>query len=115
MIDNFAKSDATVANAFFQGFYTTLLQDLFFVLTDTDHKSGELFMAHINPHISQDPIGFKMQTQLLLRLFQLVEVGTLQAPIFDPASVPDPSLTNPAFLREFSSSLLKNAFPHLPP
>ena len=40
MVDNFAKADAAVANAFFQQFYTALLQDLFFVLTDTDHKSG---------------------------------------------------------------------------
>jgi exportin-1 len=42
MVDNFAKADAAVANAFFQQFYTALLQDLFFVLTDTDHKSGML-------------------------------------------------------------------------
>lgn len=40
MVDNFAKSDPTVANAFFQQFFTALLQDLYFVLTDTDHKSG---------------------------------------------------------------------------
>jgi len=40
MVDNFAKADPAVANAFFQQFYTALLQDLFFVLTDTDHKSG---------------------------------------------------------------------------
>ncbi|KIM28962.1 hypothetical protein M408DRAFT_329009 [Serendipita vermifera MAFF 305830] len=98
LVDNFAKADASVANAFFQQFYTALLQDLFFVLTDTDHKSG-----------------FKMQSQLLMRLYQLVETSTLQAPIFDPASVPDPNMSNQAFLREFSASLLKNAFPHLPP
>jgi exportin-1 len=98
MVDNFAKADAAVANAFFQAYYTALLQDLFFVLTDTDHKSG-----------------FKMQTQLLMRLYQLVESSGLQAPIFDPSTVPDSSMTNQAFLREFSASLLKNAFPHLPP
>lgn len=50
-----------------------------------------------------------------MRLYQLVESNTLQAPIFDPASVPDPDMTNQTFLREFSASLLKNAFPHLPP
>jgi exportin-1 len=59
--------------------------------------------------------GFKMQSQLLMRLYQLVESNTLQAPIFDPASVPDAAMTNQVFLREFSASLLKNAFPHLPP
>lgn len=56
-----------------------------------------------------------MQSQLLMRLYQLVETSTLQAPIFDPATVPDPTMSNPVFLREFSASLLKNAFPHLPP
>ncbi|KAG8831327.1 Karyopherin transporter [Serendipita sp. 399] len=98
MVDNFAKSDPNVANAFFQQYFTALLQDLFFVLTDSDHKSG-----------------LKMQSQLLMRLFQLIESSTLQSPIFDPSTVPDPSMSNQAFLREFSSSLLKNAFPHLPP
>ncbi|CCA66905.1 probable CRM1-nuclear export factor, exportin [Serendipita indica DSM 11827] len=98
MVDNFATQDAVVANAFFQAYYTALLQDLYFVLTDTDHKSG-----------------FKMQTQLLMRLYHLVESGTLAAPIFDPSTVPDASMTNSTFVREFSSSLLKNAFPHLPP
>jgi exportin-1 len=56
-----------------------------------------------------------MQAQLLMRLYQLVETGAIQAPIFDPASVPDANMPNMAYLREFSSSLLKNAFPHLPP
>jgi len=47
MVDNFAKSDPAVANAFFQQFYTALLQDLFFVLTDTDHKSGMLIISFL--------------------------------------------------------------------
>ncbi|EEB91897.1 hypothetical protein MPER_09672, partial [Moniliophthora perniciosa FA553] len=72
--------------------------DVFFVLTDTDHKSG-----------------FKLQSILLARMFQLVELNVIQAPLFDPASVPDPNISNAVFLREYSANLLKNAFPHVQP
>jgi exportin-1 len=39
-VDNFAAADPGIANAFFQQFFLSILQDIFFVLTDTDHKSG---------------------------------------------------------------------------
>jgi len=98
VINNFASADPSIANIFFQGYYLSILQDTFFVLTDTDHKSG-----------------FKLQTAMLARLFNLVEMNAIQAPLFDPAAVPDPSMTNQRFLREYCATLLKNAFPHLSP
>ncbi|KIO27462.1 hypothetical protein M407DRAFT_190749 [Tulasnella calospora MUT 4182] len=96
VVNNFASADPAIANIFFQGYYLSILQDTFFVLTDTDHK-----------------FGFKLQTQLLARLFTLVELNQIQAPLFDPATVADPEMTNPRFLRGYCGSLLKNAFPHL--
>lgn len=72
------------------------MQDIFYVLTDTDHKSG-----------------FKLQSLLLARMFQLVETNQITVPLFDPASVPDPAMTNAVFLREYLSGLLKSAFPHV--
>ncbi|KAG8925963.1 Karyopherin transporter [Tulasnella sp. 419] len=96
VINNFASADPAIANAFFQGYFLSILQDTLFVLTDTDHKSG-----------------FKLQTVMLARLFNLVELNQIQAPLFDPATVSNPSLTNQQFLREYSANLLKNAFPHL--
>ncbi|KAG8925986.1 Karyopherin transporter [Tulasnella sp. 408] len=98
VVNNFAGADPAIANIFFQGYYLSILQDTFFVLTDTDHK-----------------FGFKLQTQLLARLFTLVELNQIQAPLFDPATVNEPDMTNPRFLRGYCGSLLKNAFPHLSP
>ena len=99
VVNNFANAgDSTVTNAFFQQYFLSIMQDIFFVLTDTDHKSG-----------------FKLQSLLLARLFQLVENGTIQSPLFNPSQVPDPNISNSVFLREYTANLLKNAFPHVQP
>lgn len=60
-------------------------------------------------------VGFKLQTAMLARLFNLIEVNQIQAPLWDPAAVTDPAMTNQRFLREYCAALLKNAFPHLTP
>lgn len=96
VINNFASAESGIANAFFQQYFLSILQDIFFVLTDADHKSG-----------------FKMQSLVLARMFQLVESGQIQAPLYDPSSVSDPSMSNSAFLQDFCVKLLKTAFPHV--
>jgi exportin-1 len=96
VVNNFAGADPTVANAFFSQYFLSIVQDTFFVLTDSDHKSG-----------------FKLQSLLLQRLFQLVEQNQIQTPLFGPAQVPDPNVTNALFLREYTKNLLKSAFPHV--
>lgn len=98
VINNFALADQQVSNAFFQQFFLSITQDIFYVLTDADHKSG-----------------FKSQSMVLARLFQLVETNSIHAPLFDPSAVPDPNISNSAFLREYCTNLLKNAFPHMQP
>jgi len=40
LIDNMAETDPQTSGLFFQQFFITILQDVFFVLTDTDHKAG---------------------------------------------------------------------------
>ncbi|KXN82603.1 Exportin-1 [Leucoagaricus sp. SymC.cos] len=97
VVNNFANAaDPAITSAFFQQYYLNMVQDIFFVLTDADHKSG-----------------FKLQSALLARLYQLVELNVIQSPLFDPASVPDANMTNSVFLREYITNLLKNAFPHV--
>jgi len=96
VINNFAGTDPNVSDAFFREYFLSILQDIFFVLTDADHKSG-----------------FKLQSLLLARLFQLVETGQIHTPLFDPAAVPDPNISNSVFLKEYCANLLKNAFPHV--
>lgn len=96
VVNNFAGADPSVANVFFQQYFLSIMQDIFYVLTDTDHKSG-----------------FKLQSLLLARMFQLVETNQISVPLFDPSTVPDPSINNATFLREYTANLLKSAFPHV--
>ncbi|RIB27651.1 CRM1 C terminal-domain-containing protein [Gigaspora rosea] len=96
LINNISLQDQATANMFYSQYFLNLLQDVFFVLTDTDHKSG-----------------FKMQCTVLQRIFTLVESGAVQAPLFNPTEVTDPTMTNQRFLREYVMNLLQNAFPHL--
>ena len=96
VINNFASTDPVAGNAFFQQYFLSIVQDIFFVLTDTDHKSG-----------------FKLQSLLLARMFQLVETNQIQTPLFDPSVTADTNLNNAMFLREYTANLLKTAFPHV--
>ena len=98
VISNFANADREVSNAFFQQYFLSVLQDILFVLTYADHKSG-----------------FKLQSILLARLFALVETGVIQAPLYDAATVSDANMTNSAFLKDSCNNMLKTAFPHVHP
>jgi len=96
VINNFATAtDPAVTNAFFQQYFLSILQDIFFVLTDADHKSG-----------------FKLQSALLARLYQLVDTNVIAQPLYDPAAFPE-TLNNTQFLRDYTANLLKSAFPHV--
>ncbi|GAA5905628.1 exportin CRM1 [Sporobolomyces salmoneus] len=93
LIDNVVAAGPNTSNGFFQAYYLPLLSDMFFVLTDADHKSG-----------------FKSTALVLARLFRLVESGDIQVPL-DPSVTSAPG--NSAFVAEHSANLLKQAFPHL--
>lgn len=41
VLRNFQKTDANIANSFYQQYLLPMLGDVFYVLTDADHKSGE--------------------------------------------------------------------------
>ncbi|KAE8232674.1 hypothetical protein CF326_g2295 [Tilletia indica] len=98
MINSIAQTELEVQNGFYQQYLLSIIQDIFFVLTDTDHKSG-----------------FKMQSLVLARIYDLIESGQVQAPLWDPATVQDPAMTNRIFIRQYTANLLKNAFPHVKP
>ncbi|CAD6447336.1 3cf91643-370b-4ea9-92d5-44012d85a9ba [Sclerotinia trifoliorum] len=100
LITNIAETDPATSSAFFQQFFVPILQDVFFVLTDTDHKAG-----------------FKSQATLLARMFYFVYPadGTapkIQMPIFVQDQAP-PGASNKDFLTNFVATLLQNAFPNL--
>ncbi|KAH9815389.1 CRM1 C terminal-domain-containing protein [Melampsora americana] len=91
------QTDPQTAAAFFQQYYIGILRDIFFVLTDADHKSG-----------------FKGQSQVLSRMWALVETNAIAGPLFIPAEH-DPSMDNSRFLKEYTLNLLSAAFPHVQP
>lgn len=99
LIGNMAEqTDQQTCDAFFRSFYTTILQDVFFVLTDSDHKAG-----------------FKYQSMLLARMFWLVGADKIRGPIYpDDGSTPA-GTSNREFLQNFVATLLSNAFPNLQP
>jgi exportin-1 len=93
VVNNFAGvTDPAVSGVFFQQYFLSIIQDIFFVLTDADHKSG-----------------FKLQSVLLARMFQLIEMNMVQTPLFDP------SQPNAVAFKEYCANLLKGAFPHVQP
>jgi exportin-1 len=101
LINNIAeKTDVATSNAFFQQFFIPILQDVFFVLTDQDHKAG-----------------FKTQSMLLMRMFYFISPadGTqpkIQGPIYTPDQA-QAGTSNKDFLGLFVSQLLQNAFSNL--
>ncbi|KAJ0279761.1 hypothetical protein COL922a_004033 [Colletotrichum nupharicola] len=103
LINNIAdKTDVQTSNAFFQQFFITILQDVFFVLTDSDHKAG-----------------FKTQSMVLMRMFYFVQPADGSAPkIQGPIYSPDQAAagtSNKEFLANFVANLLRGAFPNLQP
>ncbi|KAJ7613138.1 CRM1 C terminal-domain-containing protein [Roridomyces roridus] len=98
VLNNFASSPPEIAGPFFQQYFLSIVQDIFFVLTDTDHKSG-----------------FKMQTAVLARMYQLVDTEPIPVRLYDPTQVPDPEMSNLTYLRGYTVNLLQGAFSHVPP
>ncbi|RKP35256.1 CRM1 C terminal-domain-containing protein [Dimargaris cristalligena] len=99
LLNNVGSTEPAVRNAFGQTYFVGLVQDVFFVLTDSDHKNG-----------------FRSQCMILSRVFHMVESGLISQPIYDPSKVPPqlgPNPSNTDFLRAYIVNLLANAFPHL--
>jgi exportin-1 len=95
LVNNMADTDAQTSGMFFQQFYIPILQDVFFVLTDSDHKAG-----------------FKTQCQLLSRMFQLVETNKISQPLYSEGDVA-PGTSNKDYVSQFTANLLHNAFANL--
>jgi exportin-1 len=95
IVNNFASSSTEIANQFYAGYLLNLLGDVFFVVTDPDHKSQ-----------------FKASSLLLARLISLVETDQVKVPLFDPAIVGE-GMTNQIFLKKYVADLLQRAFSHM--
>ena len=95
LINNMAETDQQTAGMFFQQFYITILQDVLFVLTDSDHKAG-----------------FKTQCMLLSRMFNLVESNKISMPLYQPSDAAA-GTSNKEYVSTFTANLLQRAFSNL--
>ena len=96
LLKNVEKLGSTpFTTAFYQNFYFPIMADTFYVITDSDHKAG-----------------FKFQAQLLAKLIDLVESGYIKEPLYREGQAPA-GVSNSAFVKEYISNMLSNAFPHL--
>ncbi len=87
-----AASNPAWTDAFYSSFLMPLFTDIFYVLTDGEHKSG-----------------FRYHAAILAYLFE-----TLGQQVFARVQLSkDSSIGNAAFVREYLGNLLHTAFPHL--
>lgn len=112
LMDNMADSDPQTSSMFFQQFFVIILQDVFFVLTDSDHKAGRFKSSDKQAEKSNTGTGFKSQSMLLARMFYFVESGKITEPVYGPGQA-IAGTTNKDFLRSFIGNLLQTAFPNL--
>lgn len=96
LLNNFTKTPPAISNAFHQQYFCSILQDILYVLTNSFYSSG-----------------FKLQSVILMQMFQMVESGVIEAPLYNPATEPNTGKSNQDYIREFVAGLLGNAFPHL--
>ncbi|SMN22355.1 similar to Saccharomyces cerevisiae YGR218W CRM1 Major karyopherin, involved in export of proteins, RNAs, and ribosomal subunits from the nucleus [Maudiozyma saulgeensis] len=83
------------ANAFYENFYFTFISETFYVLTDSDHKSG-----------------FSKQSLLLMKLISLVYDNKISIPIYKEGEAPQ-GTSNQVYLNQFLANMLSSVFPHL--
>jgi len=91
-------TNPSLANPFAQVYYLRLLEEIFFVLTDTLHKTG-----------------FKIQARVLQILINSTELNMITVPLWDPTKVTYANMNNLVFIREHLMLLLSNAFKNLSP
>ncbi|KKY28632.1 putative exportin [Phaeomoniella chlamydospora] len=95
LMNNMAEVDPQTSSIFFRQFFIGILQDVLFVLTDSDHKAG-----------------FKAQALLLSRMFFLIESGKIQDPLYAPDQAA-PGTSNKQYVQEYTATLLRQAFQNL--
>ncbi|AJR83242.1 APG_G0022410.mRNA.1.CDS.1 [Saccharomyces cerevisiae] len=83
------------ANGFHKNYFFIFVSETFFVLTDSDHKSG-----------------FSKQALLLMKLISLVYDNKISVPLYQEAEVPQ-GTSNQVYLSQYLANMLSNAFPHL--
>jgi exportin-1 len=96
MLNKIHSTSQNIVNEFYKQFYIRILNDMFFVITDTLHKSG-----------------FKLQASIVLNLFATVQQGKITEPIYEVQPNQQVLPSNEDFVKEHTANVLHNAFPNL--
>ncbi|VEU21071.1 DEKNAAC101996 [Brettanomyces naardenensis] len=83
------------ALGFYRSYFFPIISDIFYVLTDSDHKAG-----------------FRLQAQLLSKMIELVCEDKISQPIYPEGSAPA-GTANSVYLKEYLGNMLMQAFPQL--
>ncbi|QID85271.1 Karyopherin transporter [Saccharomyces pastorianus] len=83
------------ANEFYKNYFFVFVSETFFVLTDSDHKSG-----------------FSKQSLLLMKLISLVYDNKISVPLYQENEAPQ-GTSNQIYLNQYLANMLNSAFPHL--
>jgi exportin-1 len=96
MLTNVEKLNNTqILNQFHKNYFLSILNDVFYVLTDTMHKSG-----------------FDIQSTILHHMFSLVQSGRINIPVYDTTNV-QPLISNQDYIKEHISTVLSANFRNL--
>lgn len=87
----FQRDEPHISTPFYQTYLLSLLQDIFYVLTNSFHKSG-----------------FKLQTMILQHVFSSIDF--ISCPLYDSSN---PMSSNKEFVGRWCIETLQGAFPHL--
>lgn len=68
LIKNIAETDLETSSEFFKRYFISILQDVFFVLTDTDHKAGEGLDSNVALSDKLLTNGRRLQTPVAVTL-----------------------------------------------
>ncbi|CDO94795.1 unnamed protein product [Kluyveromyces dobzhanskii CBS 2104] len=90
-----AISPSEFSNNFYKKYFFTFLSETFYVLTDSDHKSG-----------------FTKQAHLLMSLISRVQENRIFVPLYSEDEAPA-GTTNQAYLANYLATMLSSVFPHL--
>lgn len=83
------------ALGFYRNYYFPIISDVFYVLTDADHKAG-----------------FRLQAQLLSKMIELVCENKIAGPIYEAGAAPEGTANN-IYLKDYLGNMLMQAFPQL--
>lgn len=95
LLTNMGELRNSLSNAFFLKFFKIITNDILYILTDSDHKSG-----------------FKVQSLILAKLIELIDSRSITVPLYSPGEA-HANMDNLAYFKEYFCTTLISAYPHL--